>query len=175
MALVVVNYPTLAEEDFGWIQTIREVHDRLYYHVVDPHFTLVFPTDGLTSDNLLSHVQEHADSFEPFEFVLRCVILGDADFEGHAHAFLVPDEGFSNIVKLHDRLYTGPLRGEQRLDLPFIPHIGIANAPKLESCKETVDTLNAKGFEIRGRVESVNVIGYDGRKVWDIERVKLGR
>ena len=59
----------------------------------------------------------------------------------------------SDVVHLHDRLYTGPLADELRLDLPFLPPVGIANAPNLGACKAIVDDLNAEEFEIRGRVE----------------------
>jgi 2'-5' RNA ligase len=92
---------------------------------------------------------------------------------GHAHAFLTPDEGFSEIVRLHDGLYTGPLADELRLDLPFIPHVGIASTPSLEECKAIVDRLNKERFEIRGQVDALDVIGYDGTRVWNIERYAL--
>lgn len=174
MALAVVNYPTLSNEDQAWIQTVREEHDKLYFHVIDPHFTLVFPTENIDQALLIEHVRKRVDSFEPFEVVFRCAIVGDPDFQEHAHVFLVPDEGFSEVVKLHDRLYMGLLRPELRLDLPFLPHVGIANAREVETCKDLVDALNAENFEIRGKVEQLEVIGYDGAKVWTLERITLG-
>ena len=85
----------------------------------------------------------------------------------------MPDEGFSAVVKLHDRLYTELLQPELRLDLPFVPHIGMASTRELEASKELVDRLNAEEFEIRCMVEHLDVIGCDGAKVWTIERVKL--
>jgi 2'-5' RNA ligase len=173
MALAAVNYPTLIKDDFEWIQSVRQEHDPLYFNVVDPHLTLVFPTDGVSERTLIEHVRRHAGASVAFEVVFRCAILGDPDFQEHAHAFLVPDEGFSDVVRLHDRLYTGPLARELRLDLPFIPHVGIANTPRPEQCKAIVDQLNAEPFEIRGRVETLDVIGYDGERVWSIEHVSL--
>ncbi|WP_263788151.1 2'-5' RNA ligase family protein [Salinibacter grassmerensis] len=173
MALSVVSYPALSEEDYERIQAVREEHDPLYYGVIDPHITLVFPTDGVRRTTLIEHVREEASSTAPFEVVFRCAILGDPDFEGHAHAFLVPDEGFSDLVRLHDRLYTGPLADFLRLDLPFLPHVGIANTPDPEDCKTIVDNLNAKNFEIRGRVESFDVVEYDEEIVRPIEQFSL--
>lgn len=85
----------------------------------------------------------------------------------------MPDKGFSNVVRLHDRLYAGPLAEELRLDLPFLPHLGVANAPTLEACKDILDDLNAEAFEILGRVESLEVIGFDGETVWSIEEIQL--
>ena len=173
MALAVLNYPTFFDDDFDWIQSVRQEHDRLYYDVVDPHVSLVFPLDGVKPSTLIEHVREQARSSAPFKVVFRCAILGDPDFEDHAHAFLVPDEGFSDIVRLHDRLYTGPLADFLRLDLPFLPHVGIANTPQPEECREIVDELNAENFEIRGRVEGLDVVEYEGNSVQTIEHVPI--
>lgn len=60
-----------------------------------------------------------------------------------------------------------------RLDLPFIPHVALANTPTPEACKAIVDHLNAADFEIRGWVEALDVIGYDGERVWPIVQVTL--
>lgn len=89
-------------------------------------------------------------------------------------AFLVPDEGFSDLVGLHDAPYTGPLRAELRLDLPFIPHFAVANATSAERCKNIVDDLNAQRREIHARVEKLDIIAYDGKKTWAIEQSVLG-
>jgi hypothetical protein len=173
MSLAIVNYPTLSPDDYSWIQSVRAEHDRLYYHVIEPHISLVFPTDMIVESVLLDHARRHAAAHPAFEAVFRCAVLGDLDFQDHAHAFLVPDEGFSKIVHLHDKLYTGPLAPELRLDLPFLPHIGIANTPTPKACKSVVDRLNAMQFVIRARIESFHVIGFDGKQVWTIDRFPL--
>lgn len=173
MALAVVNYPTLSDDDFAWIQSVRREHDPLFFEVIDPHFTLVFPTEAVLEPTLIDHVRQQLDSATSFEVVFRCAILGDPDFLDHAHAFLVPDEGFSDVVRLHDGLYSGPLAGELRLDLPFIPHVALANTPTPEACKAIVDRLNSEDFEIRGWVEALDVIGYDGERVWPIVQSTL--
>jgi hypothetical protein len=87
-----------------------------------------------------------------------------------------PDDDFAwiqSVRREHDRLYTGPLADELWLDLPFLPHVGIANAPTPGACKAIVDDLNAHRFEIPGRVETVSVVGYDGETVWTIVQVRL--
>lgn len=175
MALAVVSHPTLSDDDLAWIQSVRREHDHLYFDVVDPHFTLVFPTDEVSETTLIEHVRRHAARSSSFDVALRCAILGDPDFQEYAHAFLVPDEGFSDVVRLHDRLYTGPLADELRLDIPFIPHVGAASVPTPEACKAIVDDLNAQEFEIHGRVETMSVVGYDGETVWAIEDVRLSK
>ena len=71
MALVVVNYPTLTEKDFQWIQSVRKKYDKLFYDVVNPHFTLVFPIENISFESLAKHIQKVAENFEPFEFIIR--------------------------------------------------------------------------------------------------------
>ena len=173
MALAVVNYPTLTEKDFQWIQSVREKYDKLFFNVVAPHFTLVFPTENISFELLFKHIQKVVENFEPFEFVIRCATVGDADFMNHAHLFLIPDEGFSKIVKLHDAFYRGPLEPELRLDLPFVPHIGIASLPKPKDCRNLADELNAQNFEIRGKLETLAIIRYDGLTTETVQRIKL--
>jgi hypothetical protein len=86
---------------------------------------------------------------------------------------LVPDEGYSQFVKLHDRLYTGPLAPELRLDLPFIPHITVANSGDPHACKRVAETLNAQDFAIGGQVETLDVVWYDGTRVATVEQLLL--
>ncbi len=94
MPLAVVNYPTLAGEDFNWIQSVRQKYDRLYFDVIAPHFSLVFPTEAVTEEELINHVRQCMAGVSAIEVALRCAILGDPGFQEHAHAFLVSGRGF---------------------------------------------------------------------------------
>ena len=141
--------------------------------MVNPHFTLVFPAEKIVYELLFEHIQKVAEKFEAFEFAIRFATVGDADFMDHAHHFLIPDEGFSKIVKLHYAFYLGPPETELRLDLPFIPHIGIASLSKSEACKNLADELNAQNFEIRGKVETLDIIRYDGLTIETVRKIQL--
>jgi hypothetical protein len=57
MALAIVNYPTLSDDDFEWIQSVRRKHDELYFDVIDPHFPFVFPTDDISESTLIDHAR----------------------------------------------------------------------------------------------------------------------
>jgi len=59
------------------------------------------------------------------------------------------------------------------LDLPFVPHIGIASDPNPEKCKEIVDELNQQDFEIRGSIDTLDIIEFDGKTVKTIEQIHL--
>ena len=140
---------------------------------IEPHFTLVFPLTDIDRATLISHVQQSIQGVQSFEFILRCAVLSNDAFSDYTHVFLVPDEGYSKIVNLHDRLYTAVLAGKLRLDIPFIPHIGIANSLSARSCKELVDRLNRQQFELRGRIDKLDIIWSEGDLVETIESINL--
>lgn len=174
-SLLVIAYPTISTENFHWIQSIRKCHDELNLGVIAPHFTIVFPVFDFEEEAFIDHVKQATQKIEAFDFVIRCAVLGDDAFSEYMHVFLVPDEGYSSIVKLHDRLYEEMLVNELRLDIPFVPHIGIANSRDAKMCKRLVDELNTKSFEIRGRVENLDVIWYETDKVSTIEKISLAQ
>jgi hypothetical protein len=85
----------------------------------------------------------------------------------------VPDDGYSQIVKLHDKLYSGLLAAEHRLDIDFIPHIGIGTSPDRYECKRMADEWNKKDFNIRGRISKLTIIEYKDKTVTDLESIGL--
>lgn len=170
--LLVVNYPTISTNDFEWIQDIRQQEDKLNFNAIDPHFTFVFPV-AIDRETLTSHVQELIQDIQPFEFTLRCAVLCNDVFSKYIHVFLVPDEGYSHIVKLHDRLYTGIIADKLLLDIPFIPHIGIANSLNPHHCKQLVDLLNRQQFEIRGRIDRLDIISSQGDLIEAVKSLDL--
>jgi hypothetical protein len=171
MPFVVLGYPEIRIEDLRWIEAFRNDHDLLYRDIVRAHFTLVFPTDGLSREDLISHVHECASETRPIEFVLRGALVV-ADHEIVAwHVFLVPDEGNSLLIKLHDRLYQEPLAAELRLEIPFIPHLGIASNAEPAVCKALAADLNHMDLAIRGQVRELAIGEYDGSRVEDLATV----
>jgi 2'-5' RNA ligase len=173
VANLVVSYPTISNDGLIWIQDVRREYDELNFSAIDPHFTLVFPIADIDRKQLVSHVQQSISGVSAFEFVIRCAVVGNDAFSKYTHVFLVPDEGYSNIIKLHDRLYTGVIANELRLDLPFIPHIGIANSLDARSCKELVGRLNNRSFEICGRVDCLDILWSQADRVGTIASVNL--
>jgi 2'-5' RNA ligase superfamily protein len=123
MRLLVIGYPTMDTQHVAWIHGIRRHYPELSWSVVAPHFTLVFPLTGVEPVVLSRHIANEAAAWPAVRFVLRSSILIKDDSSANTHILLVPDEGSSEIVKLHDRLYTGLLFPYLRLDIRFSPHI----------------------------------------------------
>ena len=173
MAYLVVAYPKLAQNDFDFIQNYRDQNDPRYFSVVDPHITLVFPISDTDKDSFVSEVKDKIASVQPFDFEIKVATINQNDDGKYYHEFLVPDTGYSNIVKLHDKLYSGLFAPRLRLDIDFIPHIGIGNSDEAKISKQRIDELNAKGVSISGRVDSVDVIEYADGKVTTVEKIAL--
>ncbi len=172
MALVVVNYPSISEHDYNWIQAIRAQHD-VYYKIVSPHFTLVFPCSITGEAGFIRHIKQMTKGVKKIPFVSRCALVVKDHVSEYTHVFLIPDNGFSDIVKLHDRLYTGLLASELRLDIPFLPHIGIANAIDPQACKNLADDLNRRDFHIGGTIDILDIASFDGKEIKTIRHIQL--
>ena len=171
--LVALGYPSLSRKDRDWIQTFRSKHDRLYFDILQPHFTFVFPQSRVAEAEFAANVREKSAAFPRIHFTLRCAAVWDNAMIPYWHVFLVPDEGFSAVVKLHDRLYEDALAPELRLDIPFIPHIGIASARDATACKALADQVNALDLSISGTIDALDVARLGTEGVKTIERIEL--
>lgn len=174
MGLLALCYPKLAADDQRFIDEFRHHHDHAYRDVVRPHFTVVFQVRELAETVFSEHVAQIARASRPFSFVCRYAMVHDDDSSDDYYVFLVPDEGFSELALLHDALYTNVLTPHLRLDIPYVPHVGIATLKDPRKCKELADELNAKGLRVGGRVDKISVVEYDGKVVTDLRHFRLG-
>ncbi len=172
MASLALIYPQLSAEDVAEIQRIRKVHDTRYFGVVEPHITLVFSTDKISTDELVTHVQNTLHDTKAFDLVFDRAKLVENDDGEFFHAFLVPSTGYDEINIIHDALYTGVLASELRHDIPFIPHMGIGTGTQADM-EALVQKLNTEKISIKGRAHEISVVQYDGIKVSDYETVVL--
>jgi hypothetical protein len=61
-SLLVVNYPTISQKDFEWIQNIRREHDRLNFNAIAPHFGIGNSLDRHSCKQLVDRL--NADRLE---------------------------------------------------------------------------------------------------------------
>lgn len=87
----VIAYANLTEADMASVQAIRAQHDP-QFHILAPHFTLVFPTEVHQSD-FVGEVESAAKSVAPFRFTLASVRAVRNQLGGGGHVFLVPERG----------------------------------------------------------------------------------
>ncbi|MES2971171.1 MAG: 2'-5' RNA ligase family protein [Patescibacteria group bacterium] len=173
MPYLVVAYPKLDDEDFGFIQNYRKENDARYFHLIDPHITLVFAINDIDEQEFLSEVRKQVVGTKAFRFEIKVATINLDNSGNFYHEFLVPDTGYSNIVKLHNALYADKFEDYLRLDIDFIPHIGIGNSDEAQHSKMRVDDLNTQAISIEGKVSSIDVIEYKEESIRTIEKIKL--
>ncbi|MCP4567450.1 MAG: 2'-5' RNA ligase family protein, partial [FCB group bacterium] len=89
--------------------------------------------------------------------------------------FLVPDEGFSQIIKLHDDLYTGIMSNHLRLDIPFTPHMTVGIFDDAKTCKEAADRINGVDFAVHGRISALDLVTDENVVIETRAKIKLDR
>ncbi len=171
MAFLVLAFPIISEDDFNWIQSYRKANDKLFYDVVNPHFTIVFPTTDLTETIFVDEIYLQAKGLETIEFEINKAILNKDAFSDYYHEFLVPQKGFDDIVKFHDKLYSGKLLPNLRNDIEYIPHIGIGKSKDMNISKRRLDDLNIP--TIRGQINELIIANYENNIVSEITSIKL--
>lgn len=172
MNLHVIAYPELAPADYEMIQLFRRDYNSLF-KVIEPHCTIVFSVTDMHLEYFIAEIKKQIDLTPSIQFCIRCAVINKDSFSNDYDAFLLPDEGLSRIVKLHDKLYSDKLSHHHRLDISYIPHISIASSPDVQSIKKIVDQWNKKEFEINGIISSLDIINYENRIVTTIEKIPL--
>jgi len=174
MPRAVIGYPKFIPNASDMILVTRATYPKFVYPKLAPHFTFVFPQAALHETALVAYVRPIAAAQPPIPFVIRCALPVRDSFSADTYLFLVPDEGFSAVVRLHDRLYAGALAGELRLDIPFIPHITVTYTPDAVVCKQAADDQNAQPFELRGVIEALDVVAVEDDTARTVTQVGLG-
>lgn len=174
--LYTVAYPVISTADAAFIEAFRYEHDPLYRNVIAAHFTMVFGCSCLAEPEYTAHIKRIASDLDPIDFVCRHAMLYADDKDGGdtAYVFLVPDEGYSAISLLHDKLYTGVLQPYLKLEIPYIPHITIGTMKDLRAAKALCDDLNSKGVQISGRFDVLTICALEDGRINDLSPIQLG-
>ncbi len=170
--LYTLAFPTLSREDRHWINQRREQHDPVFLKV-RPHFTLLFGGTDIPRHIYSRHVAKIAERESSFKFQARRVSVGVDYFGSGGYAFLVPDEGHSNLLSLHDKLYSGPLLSHRRLDLPYVPHITLGKYDSLEKTQQLCSQLNEQRISISGIVDTLTIVAEENGAVRELEQFVL--
>ena len=123
---------------------------------------------------MLQKLKKQLRGFRPFGFCIRSAALNKDAFQDVYHAFLVPDEGHSQIVKMHYKLCADRLFPYRLLDVDFIPPLGVGNSKDPLRCVEMVESWNREEFSIAGQISALDIENYENDTVETIELIPLG-
>lgn len=173
MALLAVAFPEFSEPDYAKIQLCRKHSDALYYNLIEPHFTFVFPANDISPQMFIEEVEYHCKDVNAIPFIIRCATVNKNAFNDFFHTFLVPEEGYSKIVKLHDQLYSGIFQKHLRIDIDFIPHIGVASSKLPAVCHTLATEWNMEELEIPGMIRRISVIEHLNNSIKMLHHIVL--
>ena len=173
MSLLVLAYPVLAAKDFNWIQSHRKEHDELYGDTVEPHFTLVFPVSDKIQEVFTYEVELQSQGCSAISFEINKAMAVKDVLSEYWHEFLVPDKGNDEIIRLHDKLYSGALQSNLRHDIEYLPHISIGNSKDWSKCVGSVMELKKQTLSISGTIESLTIAEYADGVVKKLKTIEL--
>jgi 2'-5' RNA ligase len=173
-SLEVVARPQFDKTDLAWLTEIRS---RRTGNPGPPYFTLVFPGADLAPAEFAALVRARVAAIPRIRFHLRSALVVPEATVRRFHVFLVPDEGFGAILKLHEAIHSGPLEGALRPDTPYIPHITVATSADYTAARKVAASLNAHGIDIPGVIDRLQVehrLGETIKPLADIHLAKTG-
>lgn len=173
-SLEVIARPHFDKADLTWLTDIRS---RRAGSRGPPYFTLVFPGADMTPQDFAAKIRAVAADIPRIRFRLRSALVVPEPTVGRFHVFLIPDEGFGAILRLHDALHTGPIEAALRLETPYIPHITVSTSADHAAARKLAQALNQGGIDISGHIDALEVERRSGdvvRKVADAPLARAG-
>lgn len=171
-SLEVIARPHFDKADLAWLTDIRS---RRAGSRGAPYFTLVFPGVQLAPDVFARHIRQNAGDIPRIRFRLRSALVVPETTVNRFHAFLIPDEGFGAILKLHEALHVGPIEAAIRPETPYLPHITVATSPDRKVVRDVAQALNQGGVDISGHIDALTVEHRTGEVIRDVAEVPLAR
>ena len=170
MALLIVAPLEAAAPDARRIEAIRRRHDP-HHALIPAHVTLVFGFDAVDAVVAARHLAQIAAAQGAIALRLSSFVAVRDGSGAQSHVFLIPDQGRAEIEDLHDRLYAGPLEGQLRRDIPYIPHVTVAALDHHDEAEDLARALGRIGAP--GRLPALELIDFDGRTVTVLDRFPL--
>jgi hypothetical protein len=171
-AIEIVARPVFSKAETEWLARLRE---RQAHIAGPPEFTLVFPGAECSTREVVQHVQAVCEATPRIRFCLRSAMIVPETRMDWFHVFLVPDEGFGAVVRLHDRLHVGPLAACLRPETPYIPHLTVASLREFDLARRLKASLNANDLAIAGHIDEIEVHERDGTAPRRVARIALAR
>lgn len=170
MALLIIAPLEAARPDLARIETLRRRHDP-HHGLIGAHMTLVFGFETPDAATAAAHLAAIAQRQGAIALRLSAWLAVRDAGDHRSHVFLVPDQGRAEVEALHDALYSGPLAGQLRTDIAFIPHVTVAARDHQDEAEDLARSLGQVG--IAARMGALELIDFDGAKVTVLKRFEL--
>ena len=172
MKLLVIAYPRLSSLDFQRIESCRINHDPLS-SIVRPHFTFIFPSDNITSEEFSAHVMDRLNGMKDISFSLDRATVHDDSGKEFYYVFLIPGTGFAEMSAMYDHLNKNLPGSREAIPGPFLPHITIGRSADKSECEQIAANWNASKEIIHGIIDSLDIISFENQKVATLQKIQL--
>ena len=173
-ALYVVAKPAFSGADLAWLTGIRA---KRAGNFGPPQFTVVFPGAQMEPEAFADFVRARVATTVRIRFRLRSAVVVPEPIFGRFHVFLVPDEGFGAIIRLHDRLHVGPLEACLRPEMPYLPHLTVATETDYPASRKIAAEINKQDLSVAGIIDTLEIERRSGdvvRRYCNISLAKSG-
>lgn len=160
--LVIFSQLELGLPDRQWVEGVRRRYDP-QHALVEAHFTLVFPFEGVPQDDVVAHTAAVVASTPAVAFRLTAAAAVSDPSAAGAHVFLLPSEGDAAVRRLHSRLYSGVLAPKLRGDIPYQPHVTVGAFDRHADAERVAAALGP--CDVAGKLISVELAAFDGRNL----------
>ena len=171
MPVFVIAPLVLQPADAERIGLVRSTYDP-NAAVVAPHVTMVYGVDDGLESAVVRWVRIQAGAFAaaPLRFTLATVAR---DYENSAwYLFLMPRQIPAVLAELHRRLNSGPLQNAP--DVAFDAHLTLGCFQERVLAEAMARDSNAEGIGIEARIETLEVVLFDGRAARNRTVLPLG-
>jgi len=127
--IYVLAYPQFEPNVIERIRRFRTENEPARAELVPPHVTLVFGLMIIRPHEFLEHCVAVANRSSQFALSFVSEEIAHDPFEKTYKLLLVSSTGSSQLAALHEQLYKGAQRAEQKEDIPYRPHMTIATNP----------------------------------------------
>ena len=170
--LEVIARPHFEKADLAWLTDIRS---RRAGSRGPPYFTLVFPGVQMDPRAFADQIRRNAADIPRIRFRLRSALVVPEHAVARFHVFLIPDEGFGAILKLHDLLHAGPIEAALRPETPYLPHITVATTATHEAARKVAQALNQGDIDIPGHIDALTIERRTGDVIRDVAEIPLAK
>lgn len=172
MSLLLLAYPEMAKDDLERIQAYRKQYD-LQYSFAEPHFTIVFAIDDIPTAEFVAEVRKQSEGIRQIAFTVHEAILNKNDFHLLYHSFLVPGDGYEDIVSLHDKMYSGLFLSHLHPTIAYVPHITIGSAIDETIGEKVVGIWDEHAVPMTGRITALDIVQYENGTLNTLEKIAL--
>lgn len=167
----VINFLLPENKETEKLNSIRKKYDPSYREIW-PHMTLVYPFGKVDGSEIREHINKVIKNFEPFEVSFKKT--GKSAKENYL--YLLVNKGKKKILKLHEKLHTGPLKNHHNPEMPnYIPHITLGVFDSKEDINEAIKSLQKKKLNFRFFFDRIHLMEFDDNNSLNkIEEFYLG-